>query len=125
MDAGEDLRAPKFRRGGVAVEEPAAPAEIAVEAPRSAVTVAAGDAKAGHGDEARTTVGAGDEEEAAGPGTIKGEAPPAEGVRSVVVACVIGALIAAFIVVGAFLLRPSQSEVPAGPAAPAAQGAAS
>lgn len=44
--------------------------------------------------------------------TIKGAAPESAGPRSVILACLVGVLIAGAIVAGAFLLRPAPSETP-------------
>lgn len=111
-DTWDDLRAPQFRKGGVALEE--APAEVQPEAPEAAaypeIAVAEDPVSAAH------------EAPEPGPAVIRGEPAPAEGARSVVLACLIGALIAALIIAGAFLLRPRAPEAPAEPAAASRAG---
>ncbi|TPE52713.1 hypothetical protein [Amaricoccus solimangrovi] len=122
-DGEEDLRAPFFGPGGVALAEPSPPAAEAEAAP----VFGPGQAGAARGGEASPVPDEGGGEPAFVPTApamsdwrpprpasrpedlprvIKGDPPEPRGMGPVILACAIGVLIAALIVAAAFMFRP-------------------
>ena len=120
----EDLRAPMFRAGGIAIAE--LPVEEPAEARAGMDELAESEGYRAAPLVAEPRAGAHEDDYGAArrfaaTDTIKGEAPERDGTRSVLVASVIGVVIAGVIVAGAFLLRPGAPEATeTAPEAPAA-----
>lgn len=150
-----DLRAPLFRENGIAIDDqgsasspandrvPAASVEAGIDPEAPVDGPDARDAGPDRGDRAAGLIGpagpAGSRRDAGADGTgpardapspgrgqvVKGEAPESTGTRSVVIACAIGAFIAAAIIWAALLLRPASAEdAPRAPGIPDAEMAA-